>query len=459
MEKSIQIESLPPSFQDAVHITRRLGFKYLWIDSLCIIQDSPEDWAQESGQMASIYSNSVLTIAAEAARDDSIGIFRSANMCRPKFSVKVKGHWNNHAIDHVWFRSPSLPDSGGFHLHQRAWVLQETLLAPRVLTYTSEQLFYTCRTTQYNEFEPSRSITLGSNYPKKFVYHNERCRLAKKILFRASSFYEQPVMAPETMNEGCLDSYSKVPNNDRTSQRPSKFTPKITVEEVLQQWFKIVEAFTVRSLTFETDRLPALAGVAKVVGRLTDYSYKAGLWDEDLIRGLAWSINKPSTDGYRRARCSDYVAPSWSWASIPSRVRLVGGDEVKFPLYFEAAQDTTVLETHLEYFSDDPYLGVSSGLLKIRGRCRSLEPKDFGASSPQFGWSLDDDLHSHLYRKSTDDGVNRLFLHLGKEGGYHIALILKETDLHGTYKRIGRWVATCETEILKNWTIKTLTII
>jgi hypothetical protein len=283
MEKAIPIESLPPTFQDAVHITRRLGFTYLWIDSLCIIQDSPEDWNQESGQMAYIYSNSVLTISAEAARDGSFGIFRSANRCRPKSSIKVKCHRNDRDLEEIWFRSQTLPVSGDFHLHQRAWALQETLLPPRVLTYTSEQIYYTCRTTQYDECRLEPDNVFYYQRVEDFGFHNERCRSAKKILFRASSFDEHLAMVPKTIDGGCLDSHPKGSDKDGTFQRPSKLSTGATVEELLQQWFKIVEAYTVRSLTFEKDRLPAIAGIAKVIGCLTDYSSKAGLWDEDLI--------------------------------------------------------------------------------------------------------------------------------------------------------------------------------
>jgi hypothetical protein len=431
MEKAIPIESLPPTFQDAVHITRRLGFKYLWIDSLCIIQDSPEDWNQESGQMAYIYSNSVLTISAEAARDGSFGIFRSANMCRPKSTIKVKCHWNGHDLDYVWFRSRNLPDPGGFHLHQRAWALQEALLPPRLLTYTSQQLYYGCRTTQYDEcvFDIHGDFFYNVD---EFEYHNWRWGEAKKILFRASSFDEQPVMAPETMDGGCLDSHPKVPDKDRTSQRPSQLSTEATVEELLQRWYNIVEAYAVRDLTFEKDRLPAIAGIAKVVGSLTGYSYKAGLWDEDLIRGLAWFI-RTNVNQNRRARCSDYVAPSWSWASLPSRVRLDRKDEIGFYSYLKAAEDTKVLETRLEYLSGDWYLGVSSGLLKMRGRCCSSQPKDYEYGPTFFLDCTHDDLDGHLHCKSTDDGVNWLLLLLGRDEQIPIALILEETDLHGTY--------------------------
>jgi hypothetical protein len=404
--------------------------------------------------MAYIYSNSVLTVSAEAARDGSVGIFRSANMFRPKSSIKVKCHWNDHDLVDVWFRSLCIPGPEEFHLHQRAWALQETLLPPRVLTYASPQLYYTCRTTQYDEQCPD----LPGNFriAEHFKYHNERCRLAKKILFRASSFDEQSVLGPETLEGGCLDSHPKIPDKDRTSQRPSKLTTGFTVEELLQQWFKIVEAYTVRSLTFEKDRLPAIGGIAKVFGRLTDYSYKAGLWDEDLIRGLAWFI-KPGSN--RRARCSDYVAPSWTWASIPSRVSLNSGDYIGFPLNFEAAEDTTVLETRLEYLSDDPYLGVSAGLLKIRGRCHSLEPKDYAEYILYFDFTPDDDWDAYPHRSRIDDGVNRLLLLLGEDYLHQSALILEETDDYGTYKRVGFWRDERRGQDLFDGTIKTLTII
>jgi hypothetical protein len=196
------------------------------------------------------------------------------------------------------------------------------------------------------------------------------------------------------------------------------------------------------------------------VGRLTGYSYKAGLWEEDLIRGFAWVI-RPRINECRRARRSGYVAPSWSWASIPSRLSLTSGDKVEFSLYFEADEDTEVLETHLEYSSHDRYLGVSSGLLTIHGWCRPLEPKDYPPrSASNFDCTPDDYLDSHLHRSSTD-AANRLLLLLGAKprtytDQWDISLILEETDRHGTYKRIGLWGGIREKG---HWGIKKLTII
>jgi hypothetical protein len=137
MEHGIPRESLPRTLQGTFYITRRLRFRYLWIDSLCIIQDSPEDWNYEFGRMVYAYSQFALTISAEAARDSSFGIFKSANVGRPK--LKLKCQLNDYDLDYIWLGSKRPTDHEEFHLHERAWVLQETLLPPRVLSYISQQ--------------------------------------------------------------------------------------------------------------------------------------------------------------------------------------------------------------------------------------------------------------------------------------------------------------------------------
>jgi hypothetical protein len=73
--RQIKWQSLPKSFQDAVVFTRRLGIRYLWIDSLCIIQDSKEDWETQAAKMAMIYALAVLTLSAVNAEDSSVGCF------------------------------------------------------------------------------------------------------------------------------------------------------------------------------------------------------------------------------------------------------------------------------------------------------------------------------------------------------------------------------------------------
>jgi hypothetical protein len=74
-QESIEYEELPVTFQHAVQITRQLGYDFLWIDSLCIIQDSTSDWYLESAIMGDIYAGGFCNISAVAGQDSQDGCF------------------------------------------------------------------------------------------------------------------------------------------------------------------------------------------------------------------------------------------------------------------------------------------------------------------------------------------------------------------------------------------------
>ena len=78
-EQGLKIADLPRTFRDAIVVTRRLGCKYLWIDSLCIIQDSPADWSHEAGLMGEVYANSLCNIAATGSITSDEGCFMERN--------------------------------------------------------------------------------------------------------------------------------------------------------------------------------------------------------------------------------------------------------------------------------------------------------------------------------------------------------------------------------------------
>lgn len=82
LQQAIDFGFLSQTFKDAIIVTRRLGFRYLWIDALCIVQDSEQDWARESSQMARIYSKGALMLSAVAALDGEWGMFRDRTVLR-----------------------------------------------------------------------------------------------------------------------------------------------------------------------------------------------------------------------------------------------------------------------------------------------------------------------------------------------------------------------------------------
>lgn len=141
--KGIGWASLPKTFQDAVVTTRALGIRYLWIDSLCIIQGDTNDWEMQSKNMAKIYQDSYLTIAAAVASNDSEGFIKE----RPeKFLPK------HIRIDHV--ANPVIEPLLG-----RAWCYQERLVPRRVLTYHHAEVTFECRSSHWCECGNNETYT------------------------------------------------------------------------------------------------------------------------------------------------------------------------------------------------------------------------------------------------------------------------------------------------------------
>ncbi|KAF9459324.1 heterokaryon incompatibility protein-domain-containing protein [Collybia nuda] len=269
----IPMSSLPKTFQDAVIITRRLGYRYIWIDSLCIIQDSPSDWRSCAAVMGEIYAGSVCTISALTARNaydggcffDHMRNPLSFRPCRLTEDWWVEGNTNVGPDLRVGL-SP-MP------LHTRAWVVQERILAPRTLYYGSNGLAWECV-----ECSATEAVPMG-----------EVSRFSPKASFFA------------------------------TQKRGSD------PEEYYNQWTDIQIAYTRCLLTRFDDRLVAISGVIKRIEKLTGWTNMWGMWKERLLQDLLWFVEEP-TKG--RPQTDEYLSPTWSWAGIEGRVMLaVGGSK------------------------------------------------------------------------------------------------------------------------------------
>jgi hypothetical protein len=146
-QTSIPLSSLPKNFLDAAIITIKLGFKYLWIDSLCIIQDSPLDKARELPTMGSVYGHAVLTIAALGAENSHGGCFTTRNPLSLVPALLRNG--DSATRDQVWawsqkLRDPSTQGPMRQPLHKRGWVVQERALAPRTLSFGMDMVYWDC---------------------------------------------------------------------------------------------------------------------------------------------------------------------------------------------------------------------------------------------------------------------------------------------------------------------------
>jgi hypothetical protein len=158
LRRAISLSGLPPNFRDAIQATRKLGFRYLWIDSLCIIQDSIEDWAAESVTMGKVYQTATLCIAAAASKDADGGLFQCRSLYRCRFNLGSRTHSESYlAVDsELW-----TVGVGEAPLNTRAWVLQERFFAPRTVYFGSDQVYWECREMHACEVFPI-------SFPPKF---------------------------------------------------------------------------------------------------------------------------------------------------------------------------------------------------------------------------------------------------------------------------------------------------
>jgi hypothetical protein len=273
--EELPVSLLPRNFQDAMKITIELGFRYLWIDSLCIIQDSLQDWEHECTVMGDVYANASITISAAAAKSCDEGILHPKLYEHPrlrKHNVLLKLEEVSPLEDTVQVSSnyghedfadcfDSLP------LGKRGWCLQERLLSQRVLYYAERQIYFQCRT----------SHLAANEVPPRDFY---------KVEVTRSNLLHFP------------DSTEK--------------TSKMLLAEIYDRWLSIINAYcTFRRLAISSDKLPAILGIAKKFQKHLKDEYISGFWRMDFRRSILWYTCKNSLNKVIK---HESRAPSWSWA-------------------------------------------------------------------------------------------------------------------------------------------------
>ncbi|KAH8691778.1 heterokaryon incompatibility protein-domain-containing protein, partial [Phaeosphaeriaceae sp. PMI808] len=276
----IEFSCLPKTFQDAIVTTRRVGIRYLWIDSLCIIQEgegSKEDWVRESTTMDMIYHNSFLNIGATGAIDGRQGCFQNRDygeifrpvIYKPECKLHADKYLQPYRLVEPDFLEETLLKEP---LLTRGWVFQERFLAPRMLHFGTKQLFWECNEMQVCE-----------TFPMHILSSTPLPALRRLTL--------DPANEDDEFELDLLGCY---------------------------KWYQIVQEYTSKNLTRGQDKLIALSGVAQRFAALTlpeNVKYWAGMWNSDMPRGLLWKTLDEQT-----VRPSEYRAPSWSWASMDGQI-------------------------------------------------------------------------------------------------------------------------------------------
>ncbi|KAK7946087.1 uncharacterized protein PG986_010408 [Apiospora aurea] len=256
---------LPKTFREAGEVAMYLGLKYLWIDSLCIIQDDQEDWKSQAAEMCNIYQGSYITIAATSASQGDDGLFHTSADRR---DLVVRKH-----IAHLP-RFPALAhpaELADFPLLARGWVYQELLLSPRFVHFARDEVAWECAGGNGDcECGMAAGQTL---WPRKRAY---RINMAAPALYYTSA-----------------------------------------------GWRQMASEYSTMRLTYDSDSLPAIAGIARQYGTKHRDSlgcYLAGLWEKSLVQDLLWYV--PSE--VKSTRPAATPVPSWSWASVTGGSQQLG---------------------------------------------------------------------------------------------------------------------------------------
>lgn len=416
------------TFDQAIVSCQKLGLEYIWIDSLCILQDCQDDWRKEASLMSTVYKYSKCTITATAAIDDTVGCFfdRDSDICLP---TRVEFFRNQ--ICFLGSSKQSIPNfnplpedssptlllgyydiedivdwDGGIELapvNQRSWVVQERLLSPRVIHFSDRQLFWECAELQASESSPFGIP--GGEITK----------------FKTLSPYQN-------QDQYLIDLDLETETQSQERQR---------LASAFRIWKSTLSAYTRGKLSKGSDKLIAISAIARELQPLMRCRYLAGLWEASLVLQLAWWSDKtviPSM-GYR--------APSWSWASIDGEVHLTGpeiSDSVD-PL-------VETLEVVIDLVGEDEFGQVQGGHLTLLGQTIDLEVLDYDEESelhnvtfngkPTFATIFENSANMRTEISTNQICCVPLYLRLRGEMLFLRGLILECVDVtKNEYRRVG----------------------
>lgn len=329
--KSIQWEEIPASIQDAVRVTVGLGFKWLWVDSLCIVQDDQEEMAQQIALMPKIYSEASLTIIASKAAKATDGFL--GNMDFPgsgediAFKIPCVGRSDSlserpargavYAFDanqdSIWWKRWKAMDLEP--LEKRGWTFQEHWLSSRILEFRTSQVRLTCfNSLSYDISGYPKYFRDGWDWRARRMDWDVQTTRDNGELYKTSSEAKGTRMYQWTGECARIDS---------------------TGYERSAQFYRMVEAYTERELSNSQDRILAISGVAEVFRQALSDEYLAGIWKESLPLGLLWRVGsewglrEAVVSGKPQSRPAQYQAPSWSWAAINSQVSFWDASQVQ----------------------------------------------------------------------------------------------------------------------------------
>ncbi|KAJ5088548.1 hypothetical protein N7456_012164 [Penicillium angulare] len=348
--QNIPLEKLPATISDAILVCRALDIQYIWVDALCIIQDDEHDWEKEAANMGKVYSNALVTIAVTTGDSCQSGFVKRRSVpCinipfRSSLRPEISGEFLIRPLPSDEEVSFSIYTDNGFDVQElldpnwqkdefkfanfafdnfavdieesawnsRAWTFQETRLSPRILLF-GDSMFH---------------LSVGDFFQSEDGVQKDDIGL---------------------WGDDTSDSSDESEEEADEDSREADFQRK---------WESLVWSYSERSLTFQRDKLIAFSAIASHASTQTKGQYLAGLWSENLHRGLLWGHFGTDTTQKYLDPSREYTAPSWSWASQPDLVKWISDYDRTAKTEMEVLSWNTTVGM-------DPYGRVRDGHIKI----------------------------------------------------------------------------------------------
>ncbi|KAH0431014.1 hypothetical protein CcaCcLH18_07428 [Colletotrichum camelliae] len=381
LQRSIEFERLPQNFKDAVIVTRGLGIRYLWIDSICIIQDDAQDWEVESSKMEEVFSSACVTISAVSAKSSLDG-FLGERPSRACVQVQADGK-------QPLYVCPTIDD---FHrdvelgeISKRGWVLQERALSRRTIYYTSTQVYWEC----------------GAGV---------RCETLRRLYNPKSAF-----LGDANFPHSALNHY--------------KDGRQMLIQD-------LYERYSALEFSYSSDRAVAILGLQKRLARAFETRATYGLFATYLHRGLLWRRDQAEPMKII-AQPSGRHVPSWSWFSKIGAIKYMD-------LKFDSVKWTNDLESPFIGEASGGSMGFTgvrsaSGAPVVRALAKELKlSKDELLKYVTFDDRDDFEIHELLFAViGCDKDANSMEVRISH--GLIIRQLMENLDKHDqdTYERVG----------------------
>lgn len=330
-DEHVSTEELPKLFQDAIFVTRTSGLHYLWIDSLCI-PSYVQEWSKDSEEFGSVYENAHLTLSATGSETTADSLFP----LRPtRVLAQVPYTLPSNATELVsasvlplakdTFREDYI-EMKKEPISRGVWPFQERVLSRRVVHFATDQMYFECM----------HHFSSGDGLLERFCYHS-----TVDTLPEGTSYYRKRAIA---------DTWSS-------------------------RWFALLWDYGQRLSHGRSDKLKALANVARIYQRMTNDDYIVGHWKQSLLESLCWQSLSCTQSGENNA-------PSWSWVSVD------GIPAMGFTRSSAQVFPTIILDTRVTLLDEDqPFGSVAAAEISLEAPLvplKLIEKPGFGEDGHMF---------------------------------------------------------------------------